>query len=311
MGWLDTLLKVGGAAAAPFTGGASLALTGAGGVLGGMGKGAADERTNVNAFNQNADRTRTSQYTTQQGALLNALLASGRDKMQGYDTKQGATLQSLSGLQNATSGALANQSAEKLALARLGMEAPNIAAKQSVLGSLMKNLQPHSFTSPVGQQGHLTKVSGGLSPTALDPMTRQHGELLMKGALERQLSGNNVPAPTDFMSGIQDWKSGVLDVPEATDYSKGVLTPPELTDYKKAGKGESILSGLGGALGLIGAVGGAFGNKGGGDGGDYTERTPSYDVGSKTDRYGNPIGYQLPRGVLGRPLEELANEDDE
>lgn len=223
-------------------------------LLGGAGKGAADERKNQNDFTLNKNNQALSQYGTQQNALLQTILAGGRDTMDRYNTQQGATTNATQGLQTATSHALDAQSAEGMQRAQLGLQAPSVRARQSVLGSLMKNLQPAHIQGPAGQQGHESTITGGLSASALDPMTRQHGDELMKAALQAQLSGSDVPAATDFKSGIQDWKGSVLTPPDATDYTKSIMAPPELGGYKSAGKGESIMSGLSMGGGVIGEI---------------------------------------------------------
>jgi hypothetical protein len=244
----------------------------AGNIFGGAAKGSADERSRENVALADRDKTKSNLYGTQQNALLQSLLASGRDKLSRYEGQQDATTKALQGKQGAWNTALGGESAEKIALAKLGMEAPTANAKASILGSLMKNMTPRTFTSPSRQIGHITDIKGGMSAANLDPLTRQHGDELMKAALAKQLSGGGLPGATNFREGIQDWDKAVLDVPEATDYSKGLLAPPDVSDYKKAGRGESILSGLGTGLSLAGAVGGGIAGARGatGEGGTYT-----------------------------------------
>lgn len=223
-------------------------------LLSGAAKGQTAERTNANDFATNTDRNKLAQYGTQQNALLSALLAGGRDKMDAYGTQQSATTNATQGLQGATSHALDAQSAEGLQRAQLGLQAPSIRARQSVLGSLMKNLQPVHVQGPAGQAGHESTITGGLSASALDPTTREHGSQLMNAALMAQLNGSDVPPPTDFKSGIQDWKGSVLAPPEATDYTKGILAPPTLSSYQQPGKLETGLS-WGGTIGnILGAI---------------------------------------------------------
>ena len=249
---------------------ALLALPAISQIISGAAKGSAEERGKENQQTTVTNATKGNLYGTQQGALLNALLASGRDKLSRYEGKQDATTKALQGKQGAWNTALGNESAEKIALAKLGMEAPTANAKASILGSLMKNMTPRTFTSPSRQIGHITDIKGGMSAANLDPLTRQHGEALMQQALAKQLSGGGLPGATNFREGIQDWDKGVLDVPEATDYSKGLLAPPELAGYKKAGRGESILSGVGTGLGIAGEVANVYGGDSGdgSDGGD-------------------------------------------
>lgn len=212
-------------------------------LLGGAAKGQSDERTKQNQFTLDRNGQALSQYGTQQGALLNSLIAGGNEATNRYGTNQNAITNAMQGQQTATSHAMDAQSAENLNRAQLGLQAPSVRAKQSVLGSLMKNLQPVSIQGPAGQAGHESKITGGLSAAALDPMTRQHGDELMKAALQAQLSGSDIPEKTNFASGIQNWGSTVLTPPAATDYSKGLLAPPKLDGYKSAGTGESLLSG--------------------------------------------------------------------
>jgi len=229
-----------------------------GGLFSGFAGGQSADRANQNDFVSDRDKTKAGIYGTQQGALLDSILAGGKDKLSGYQTRQGATTDALQGLQGAHTAAKAGESGEKVALARLGLDAPTANAKASILGSLMKNMQPSQFVSPSGQRGHLTQFTGGMTAANLDPMTRQHGDELMKAALEKQLSGGGIPGATDFGGGIQDWSKAVLDVPEATDYSKGLILPPEVTEeYKKAGKLETIMSAIGAGLSGAGAVEGS------------------------------------------------------
>ncbi len=85
-----------------------------GSLLSGGAKGQSQERANKNAYAEGANRNALSQYGTQQNALLTTLIAGGRDKMDGYQTKQGATTNAMQGQQSATTNALNSQSAEGL-----------------------------------------------------------------------------------------------------------------------------------------------------------------------------------------------------
>jgi hypothetical protein len=270
MSFLSNLLKIGGAglgvAAIPFTGGASGALLpallggigaaagGVGNVLGSAGQGQAAERAGQNNFQQNANRDALSSYGTQQSALLQALLAGDRGAMDRANLQQGATTNAMQGRQSATTNALSQQSAEGLARAQLGLQAPSVRAKQSVLGSLMKNLQDVDIQGPASQRGHVPTITGGMRPSNLDPQTRAHGEELMKAAMAAQLSGSDIPAATDFKSGIQDWDKSVLEAPAATDYSKGILAPPKLAGYEEPGKLETGLSAGGTIASILAAL---------------------------------------------------------
>jgi len=237
-------------------------------LLGGGAKGAADERQNQNNAQAVQNQQALSQYGTQQSALLQALLAKGRDAQDQYQTRQGATTSALgqqsqegtsryNTRQGATTTALGQQSNENMQRAQLGLQAPSVRARQSVMGSLMQNLQPVSVEAQGQVRGRVPKITGGLTPEVLSPETRQHGAELSKAALMAQLSGSDVPAATNFMGGVldappsTDFASGVLSAPEPTDYTKGIIAPPKLGGFKQAGRGESILSGLSMGSGLL------------------------------------------------------------
>jgi hypothetical protein len=82
MGWLSSLMKIGGAAAAPFTGGASLALTAGGGlldkvgkagqVMGGQQSGANQARYAQGQLNQGHDRNALDRYGIEQRSQFDA-----------------------------------------------------------------------------------------------------------------------------------------------------------------------------------------------------------------------------------------------
>jgi hypothetical protein len=206
------------------------------GTLGGIATGSATERGKENQYLDSFNRSLVGRYGIEQGAALDALLQAGRDKMTGYGVNQVAT-----------TSALQNQSAENLARARLGLEAPTTRARQSVMGSMMQNLQPRTVTAPPGQAGHQYTSRGGLNASVLDPMTRQHGTELMKDALNAQLTKSDVPAATNFMG-------GVLAKPEPTDYSKALIKPPTFREYQDPGKLESISSAGGTLADILGIL---------------------------------------------------------
>ena len=241
-------------------------------LFGGTAKGSADERGNQNNYGLQQNQQALSQFNTQQNALLQSILAGGRDSIDRYQTQQGATTSALGNQsqeatgrygiqQGATTTALGNQSQEGLQRARLGMDSGTARARQSIMGSLMANMQPVSVQAQGQVRGRVPVISGGLSASALSPETRQHGAELSKAALMAQLTGSDVPAATDFKGGIlnapaaTDFRSGILDAPAATDYSKGIMAPPNQQGYQKAGKVESIMSLLSTILGGAGAVG--------------------------------------------------------
>jgi hypothetical protein len=266
-------------------------------IFGGGAKGAADERTLKNQFTTGQNTAETARYGTAQNALMQSLLARGQEDTSRYGTKQGATTGAMQGLQGATSRALEAQSGEGLERAKLGMAAPSIQAKQSILGSLMKNMQPHEFQSAPRQQGHLTQVRGGMSAANLDPGTRALGGKMIEAALKDPNA--NIPGATDFMGGIQDWKSTILDQPAATDYSKGLMKPPDLKGYENAGKGESGMS----LASIIGGIGGELlpallAGRGGGGKEPITLSNQMPTPYSGGDASGTMSNFQLPVGRL-------------
>lgn len=215
------------------------------GVLGGAAKSAADQRREDNNTQIASDRnalslydtlqgSQDSRYGTQQRATTDALAGQDRGAVDRYGIKQ-----------RATTDALDASSKEGLDRARLGMDSASIRAKQSLLASLMKNGQGVKLSNlPPGVASHMPTITGGLSLSNLDPVTRQHGDALLNSALMAQLTGSDVPAATDF-------KGGVLDAPAATDFMGGVLkappgvTPPTLTKMAPPGKLENALGGGG------------------------------------------------------------------
>jgi hypothetical protein len=139
--------------------------------------------------------------------------------------------------QGATSRAYENQSQEGLQRAQLGITSDRERARQSILGSLMKNLQTSQVSSSnPSLAGKIPSYSGGMQASAvLAPMTRQQGQGLMGKALSAQQTGSDVPAATNFLA--------------------SVLTPPELEALKKSGLLEKILGGVGLGGSLISAAG--------------------------------------------------------
>lgn len=218
-------------------------------VLGSAGQQAGNQRFGENNQALDLNRAKASVYGTQQNALLNALLAKESGGMDRYRAQQGAT-----------QTALGQQSNEGLQRAQLGLQAPSTRARQSVLGSLMKNMQDVNIQGPASQQGHVPTITGGMRPSNLDPTTRGHGEALMQAALQAQLTGSDVPAATDF-------KSGVLTAPGETDFQSGLIDPPDMgAGLQGEGGLEKTLGGGGVIASILAAL--AKQNKG---------RQPAYD----------------------------------
>ena len=187
-----------------------LALAAGAGVLGklfgGASKGAATERAATNAFAQNTDQIANQQYGMAQSARSNLL---------------------------------GQQEAATMNRAQLGLQAPNVRAKQAILGSMLQQLQSARVTPPAGVT--MGQLSGGIDPSRLlNPAARAGGADLQRQALMALLTKSDVPAPTDFVR-------------------HGTIAPPSASQYKGAGKLESILS----ALGLLGSAAGGLGEAAG------------------------------------------------
>jgi hypothetical protein len=156
------------------------------------GSGASDERGTENAFAASQDRERNNIFRTQQQAALEALLAQERGTLD---------------------------------RAQLGITAPSARTRQSVLGSLLQNIQPVSVNVPDRVRGSLVSYEGGLSPALLNDLARQSGAELQNQAHSALVNRSDIPEPTNFQSGL--------------------LTPPNQTPYREAGAFESGMSGAG------------------------------------------------------------------
>ena len=82
-------------------------------------------------------------------------------------------------------------------IARRAMEAPEIRAKQAMLGDLLSNIQDVEIG---GLPSYVPKVkfSGGLRPSALGSLARQGGQNLAQQAVLAQMTGSDVPPPGYF-----------------------------------------------------------------------------------------------------------------
>lgn len=219
------------------------AISAVGGLLGrlfgGAAKSSADQRQSENQTINSRNQLLGQLFNTQQNARLGALGMEDRGAMDRYQTRQGAT-----------TNALQSEEAGKLNRARLGLEAPTIRARQSVLGSMMENMQPVTVSNMNPRlAGRVPQIQGGMTPAVLSDTTRAHGRDLQRAALEAQFTGSDIPAATDFQSGI-------LDAPAMVDFRSGLLAPPQLQGYKDAGGMEKFLGGAG----LLGSVLGGIGD---------------------------------------------------
>lgn len=157
MSFLSGLLKIGGLAAAPFTGGASLALTGGAGIVDSLGKTASGA-----AQGAASGRQLETENILRQDALRNSQ----------YGTQQGAEMQ-----------------AGNLDLSRKNFteDARGSRAKQALIASILGGgFQPTSVNVPGIKNATIT---GGLAESLKAPGAQQSMAELMKQALAAQLDG--------------------------------------------------------------------------------------------------------------------------
>lgn len=176
-----------------------------GGLFGKAGGGAASERQASNNFQQQEAQRATQQYGVQQSALANLL-----------GQQQNANMQR----------------------AQFGIAAPQARMRQALLGSLLQNTRAAQITPPPGV--NMGKLSGGVTPDAINSATRAGGGELQRQALIALLTGSDMPKGIDFVG-------------------QGMLQAPKSPTYQQAGKLESLLSGAGLAGGAAGALGGLLG----------------------------------------------------
>jgi hypothetical protein len=118
--------------------------------------------------------------------------------------------------------------------AKLALEAPSARLNQLIRGSLLANVQPARITGGFSSNVRIPQLSGGLSPSALSAAARTGGAEMQRQALLKLFSGQ--------------------DVPKMPNFAGSLIRPPQLSEYKQAGKGESLLSGLGLGAGILGSV---------------------------------------------------------
>lgn len=190
-------------------------------VLGGAGKGSADQRLSENQQGLQRSQLLAQLYGLQQNAQQRALESGSDERL-----RQAQTDLAQRGFQ---------QNQREFAL-----QAPSVRARQSVRGSIMANAQPASFSGlPDRVASHVPTLSGGLTPASFSPETRELGRILQRDATLNQLKGD----PIDTFAPMQQ-----------TDFQSGVMTPPTVPELEKSGLLEKILGG-GGLIGsLIGAA---------------------------------------------------------
>lgn len=189
MGFLDFLGPIAAIGAAPFTGGASLAMLPA--TLSGAGASMAGNRAAENQAiqQQNSDLSRN--YSTQQQAVLQAL-----------GLAEGGTL----------------------ARAKLGIEAPQTRTSQLIRGSLLANLQPAKIQVSSRLAGRVPQLSGGLTPAALSAAARTGGAELQRQALLALLSGSDIPKMPNYSGAVLSQpKLGEFKKPGALEQIMGGL----------------------------------------------------------------------------------------
>ena len=200
MGFLSTILPIVGAAAAPFTGGASLGLSS---ILGGVGA-ATGALGAIGA-------------SRQQGREAQAEAQAARDKLllSKYDSEQRAKLDAAKFGEDALRDRLDRE-----------LESPRKRAGQAALGDILANIKTSQVS---GLPGYIPKIgfSGGLTPDLLGPMARTAGQTLARDALMAQLTGSDIPARPDT-AGLGVAAPEISELPKATGYDTFLNTIGQL-----------------------------------------------------------------------------------
>jgi hypothetical protein len=189
MGWGSILGGIGSIAAAPFTGGTSLAwlpaAIGAGGaVADALGQGRAAGRVQQAGVNSNQDQNKLRAAQLMEQALQ------GRA---GIDLQQ----------------------------KQFALQAPGQRASNSVRGDVLAGVQDAGVQGPIiGTHGQIPQITGGLRPSLLSANTRQLGQNMSRDALLQNMNGADtfkpmpaidVPQPTPLpeAGGFDKFLSGL------------------------------------------------------------------------------------------------------
>lgn len=160
------------------------AISAIGGVLAGAAKGASAGRQNQADYQSRQDQTRTSQYATQQAAMMRALENAEK-----------------AGLDRAQLDLLRRQ---------FGLQAPQQRMSNAARGSMLANVQDVQVSHP---RATIPTITGGARPSNLTPEARQLGALIARQSLMDQMKGDNfseVPG--------QNWGGSVLAPPGTSQY---------------------------------------------------------------------------------------------
>lgn len=180
MGLLSTLAKIGGVVAAPFSGGASLALTGLGSVgdvIGGQQKGAAQGQMTQAQLQQGQDRNATDLYQAQQTAQ-NQAAQTDLQRKQFESTNRGST-------------------AKQALLASLlggGYQGANVSVpgiqNASVSGGLLDSLKNNP--GAMAAMAKLAQQAGTAQDTPLQFQGGQQIQAPTMTSLPQESKGNNI-----------------------------------------------------------------------------------------------------------------------
>lgn len=209
-------------------------------VLGGIGKGRAEGRQAEANVNLNRDHLATSQYGIQQRSMLDAADGMAR---QNLDT------------------------------AKLGLEAPQMRAKQAAMGDMLANF---NYKAPTHARANVVDFGSPFNPSA---SSRELGRLLSSGALADQKQGNSPLQQVDYMSML--------------------MKAPGQTPLPKASWLDKLLN----TAGAVGSIGGAVGEAMGGAGGGETTAKSIADivpVQTGVPNFGTPASISAPPWRTGR-----------
>lgn len=93
-----------------------------------------------------------------------------------------------------------------LARRQFALNAPDVRARQASRGDLMTNIRPASISNiPAAVRARMPTISGGLTPAAFGPTSREFGRTMAQQALMQQLAGDKFdPIPdTDYSEVLQ------------------------------------------------------------------------------------------------------------
>lgn len=164
-----------------------------GSLLGNLAGGRAKGKEAAANANQQQDVLRTSQYGTQQNAVIQALLAAEAGRM--------------------------NRAQLDLLRRTFALNAPTTRAQQAVRGDVMSRAQ--DVRVPDHPRANVVRIEGGMRPSMLSGNTRALGAEMSRKALVDQLAGDKFQdVPEQNWGGAVLQPPGVTPLPKASGFDK-------------------------------------------------------------------------------------------